>query len=220
MPFSGFQDLSPGFAQSLQAMFAAHPGLFVNSGYRTPEHQAELFRRAVAKYGSEAAARHWVAPPGHSMHNMRMAADLGFADPAAAAWAHQHAGDYGLRFRMGHEPWHIEPINASVGGGGGGGGVTVPTGTNSVAMLMDKTPMAQGAGMTGTFQPALGDLVTPRGVQSLVPPTDMGSIALNFLQQAEERRQREEDQQQQQRAALFAPPVVGLPGTGVASLYG
>jgi hypothetical protein len=212
MPFSGFQDFNPAFAGSLQQMFAAHPGLFVNSGYRTPEHQAELFRRAVAKYGSEAAARHWVAPPGHSMHNKGMAADLGFANAAAEQWAHQHAADYNLRFRMGHEPWHIEPI-----GGGGGGGGAPPS--SSASTLMSPTPMAQTAGMTGQFQPALGDVVAPQGVQStLMPPNDMGSLAYNFLQQAEERRQREEQQQQQQeatqRAALFTPPPSGL-----AALY-
>jgi LAS superfamily LD-carboxypeptidase LdcB len=83
MPFSGFTDLDPRFAGPLQQMLAAQPGISVGSGYRTPERQAMLFRNAVAKYGSEAAARHWVAPPGHSRHNMRLAADLQFANDAA-----------------------------------------------------------------------------------------------------------------------------------------
>src|SRR5262245_234492 len=114
MPFSGFQDFDPVFGPAIQRMIAARPGISITSGYRTPERQAMLFARAVKKYGSPEKARHWVAPPGHSMHNRRMAADLGFASPEDEAWAHQHAADYGLRFRMGHEPWHIEPINASM----------------------------------------------------------------------------------------------------------
>ena len=34
---------------------------------------------------------------------------------AAAKWAHANAGNYGLKFRMNWEPWHIEP--AQVNGG-------------------------------------------------------------------------------------------------------
>jgi hypothetical protein len=125
VPFSGFQDLDPAFAASLQRMIAAQPGISVNSGYRTPERQAELYAAAVKKYGSEDAARHWVAPPGHSMHNQRGAADLAFADDAAKDWAHKNAAEYGLNFRMGHEPWHIEMLK---GGGGGGALAAAQTG--------------------------------------------------------------------------------------------
>lgn len=115
MPFSGFQDLDPAFGSSLQAMIAARPGIFVNSGYRTIARQQFLWDRALKKYGSPEAARKWVAPPGHSMHNKRLASDLGFKSAADEQWAHQHAADYGLRFRMGHEPWHIEPIKGFSG---------------------------------------------------------------------------------------------------------
>src|SRR4029077_20494775 len=106
MAFSGFQDLGPEFGGSLQRLMAANPGISVTSGYRSPERQAGLFRNAVAKYGSEQGARHWVPPPGHSQHNMRLAADLHFANPAVRQWAHDNAAKYGLTFPMGHEPWH------------------------------------------------------------------------------------------------------------------
>jgi LAS superfamily LD-carboxypeptidase LdcB len=121
MAFSGFPDLQPEFADALQRMIAARQGISVNSGYRSPEQQAVLYQKAIEKYGSPEKARHWVAPPGNSMHNKRTAADLGFASDADRQWAHDNAADYGLRFRMGHEPWHVEPI----GGGGGGGGAAV-----------------------------------------------------------------------------------------------
>lgn len=84
----------------------------INSGYRSPERQAELFKEAVAKYGSEEAARKWVAPPGNSQHNHGNAADLDVSNPAVKAWVHANAAKYGLGFPMGHEPWHIEALGA------------------------------------------------------------------------------------------------------------
>ena len=116
-PFNG---LDSSFAQNLQSFFAAAPSpLSIQSGYRTPERQQTLWNNALAKYGSPEAARRWVAPPGHSMHNQGMAADLGYGvgglgkgDPALIDWAHQHAGNYGLTFPLANENWHIEPMGA------------------------------------------------------------------------------------------------------------
>jgi D-alanyl-D-alanine carboxypeptidase len=114
--FSGFQDFDPRFAGALQRFIAASPGLQVNSGYRTPARQAQLWANAVQKYGSESAARRWVAPPGHSFHNMGLAADLGFTGEGSLGWAHAHAGDYGLAFPLRNENWHIELAGARGGG--------------------------------------------------------------------------------------------------------
>jgi hypothetical protein len=110
MPFSGYQDFQDPFADALQQMIAARPGISINSGYRSPERQAELYAQAIQKYGSEQAARRWVAPPGKSRHNHGIAADLAFATDADRQWAHENAAQFGLNFRMGHEPWHIELI--------------------------------------------------------------------------------------------------------------
>lgn len=212
MPFSGFQDLDPRFAGSLEQMIAAQPGISVGSGYRTPQRQAELFRNAVAKYGSEAAARHWVAPPGRSRHNMHLAADLQFASPAARQWAHDNAAKYGLTFPMGHEAWHIEPIGAR-----GGGAMPPQIPTSAAGAMMAANP----TGTPQPFAPMFGDAVAPQGVQtSLVPPTDMGSLAYNFIQQAEDRRSREQaerDAEEQRRIAMFTPPDPTPPG--IAGLY-
>ena len=99
----------------LQAAKSAGIDLKIGSGYRSVERQKELWAAALKKYGSPAAARKWVAPPGKSNHNGGRAADLWVNGKAisrnskAGKWAHENAAKYGLYFRMGHEPWHIEP---------------------------------------------------------------------------------------------------------------
>lgn len=117
----GSSGMNGAFMDRLKALMAAVPGVSIGSGFRSNERQAELFAKAVAKYGSEAAARKWVAPPGHSMHNVGLAADLRFASPEARREAHRRAGEFGLRFRMGHEPWHVEPSEGRGLGGASGG---------------------------------------------------------------------------------------------------
>lgn len=115
-------NLDDSFATNLAAMMQDAPpdirkGLGIYSGYRSPQRQAELFGAAVKKYGSVAAARRWVAPPGHSQHNEGRAVDLSFngqslshAPQDVIDWVHENAGKYGLYFPMKHEPWHIEPM--------------------------------------------------------------------------------------------------------------
>jgi LAS superfamily LD-carboxypeptidase LdcB len=116
---SHIQGMKPDFASKLASFLDAanQSGQKINikSGYRSPEHQAVLWQNALKKYGSADAARKWVAPPGHSNHNKGSAADLEYSSDSAKQWAHQNASKFGLNFRMGHEPWHIEPA----GGQGG-----------------------------------------------------------------------------------------------------
>ena len=109
--------LNPQFSRALQTMIEAAPPeirehLRIGSGYRDPEHQKRLFDEAVRKYGSEGAARKWVAPPGRSQHGHGQAVDLSYGSPEARQWAQANAGNYGLRFPMAHEPWHIEAAGA------------------------------------------------------------------------------------------------------------
>ncbi|MFG1429177.1 D-alanyl-D-alanine carboxypeptidase family protein [Roseixanthobacter glucoisosaccharinicivorans] len=80
----------------------------VNSGFRSVERQRQLFDEAVKKYGSEDAARKYVAPPGRSQHNFGEAMDLQFGSSEAREYFHQNAAKYGLSFPLPHEPWHIE----------------------------------------------------------------------------------------------------------------
>lgn len=92
--------MDPDFRQRLLAMKAASPSGRLglkgpNSGYRSEQQQQEM-RRLYPNF----AAR------GRSPHQDKRAADLqGDMD-----WAHEHAAEYGIRFPMGHEPWHAQPV--------------------------------------------------------------------------------------------------------------
>lgn len=115
--FSGMND---EFRMGLASMVASAPddvraGIKISSGYRSPERQQKLWNEALQKYGSEAAARKWVAPPGRSNHNHGKAADIKFTTDAARDWAHANAAQYNLAFPLSNEPWHIELASARGG---------------------------------------------------------------------------------------------------------
>ncbi|MEU2576319.1 M15 family metallopeptidase [Streptomyces anulatus] len=80
--------------------------LSVNSGWRSPEYQNQLLRKAVAKYGSEAEAARWVATAKTSPHVSGDAVDIGPAE--AAEWLSEHGDGYGLCQIYRNEPWHYE----------------------------------------------------------------------------------------------------------------
>lgn len=110
---AGFEGLDPMFGARLRKMIADSGGrIWLNSGFRSVERQAQLYDEAVRKYG-EAGAGKWVAPPGKSNHNHGRAGDLGFTDEGRE-WAHANAHRYGLHFPMSWEPWHIEPLDTAV----------------------------------------------------------------------------------------------------------
>jgi len=97
------------FADRLQDMqqdreLQGQPGFSINSGYRDTNQQAKLY---AEKPGL-------AAPPGHSNHEFGAAADIQFA-PGARDDIHALASQYGMRFPMGYEPWHIEPNEAAGG---------------------------------------------------------------------------------------------------------
>lgn len=95
-----------------------------SSGYRSAEHQLRLWRGALSKYGSVAAARKWVAPPPEklsgvpgakgSMHGWALAVDEGviYRDRRASnphyQWLRNNAGRFNFYQRMSWEPWHWE----------------------------------------------------------------------------------------------------------------
>lgn len=114
-PATSIGGLNSEFQERLARMIEAMPdelekGVRIKSGYRTFQEQTEIFNRALKKYGSPTRARKWAALPGHSQHESGQAADLDFGGDAARKWVHAHAGEFGLGFRMKHEPWHIEPV--------------------------------------------------------------------------------------------------------------
>jgi hypothetical protein len=105
------------FRAALQGLISTAPKgireqLQVYSGYRSPTKQAELYNRALQKYGSPQAARQWVAPPNKSQHNKGMAADLKYLSPQAKAWVRENAPVHGLSFPLKNEPWHVELATA------------------------------------------------------------------------------------------------------------
>lgn len=144
--FSGMAD---PFQQALMQMLQNAPEevkLGITSGYRSPETQERLWQDALRKYGSEAEARKWVAPPGKSQHNHGNAADLEYASPAAREWVHQNAGKYGLAFPLGNEDWHVEL--AGVRGQGGktsAPATSAPTG-NALAPMNALTSLSAPSG--------------------------------------------------------------------------
>ena len=92
--------LNPEFASRLRCLFANVPGLSIVSGFRTHAEQAALYEEKPEL----------AAPPGHSMHELGLAADLAFSSESSRDQAHSSAGSCGLEFPMSYEPWHIEPI--------------------------------------------------------------------------------------------------------------
>lgn len=110
-------NLDAGLLKALRraATDAADDGIefYVNSGWRSPEYQNQLFREAVAKYGSEAKAARWVATPATSLHVAGDAVDIGRSD--ATTWLSEHGAAYGLCQIYKNEPWHYELRTDAIG---------------------------------------------------------------------------------------------------------
>jgi LAS superfamily LD-carboxypeptidase LdcB/GH24 family phage-related lysozyme (muramidase) len=97
----------------------AEPLLLPTSGYRSAAYQKTLFDKAVDRYGSPAAARKWVAPPGGSPHQSGRAIDFWMGIPndsrnvaaqretAVWAWLVDNAERFGF-YPYDNEPWHWE----------------------------------------------------------------------------------------------------------------
>ncbi len=97
---AGSSGLRPWFAARLSCLLRAAPGARIVSGFRTREEQERL-------HGERPDL---AAPPGHSLHERGLAADLGFPSTAVRMLAHIRAVGCGLRFPIAREPWHVEPF--------------------------------------------------------------------------------------------------------------
>lgn len=99
-----YEGMDATFRQRLQDMIAASGGrVWLTSGFRSSDEQAQLYADAVAKYG-EAEAGNWAAPPGRSKHEHGLAADIG----GDWDWLAKNAAAFGLWLPMSWEPWHVE----------------------------------------------------------------------------------------------------------------
>ena len=103
-------NLDPALLEALHqaATDAAGDGVqfVVNSGWRSPEYQDQLFQEAISEYGSQEEAARWVATAATSSHVSGDAVDIGQLD--ATAWLSEHGAAYGLCQIYDNEPWHYE----------------------------------------------------------------------------------------------------------------
>jgi zinc D-Ala-D-Ala carboxypeptidase len=108
--FPAVANLDPALLSALRqaATDAARDGVefLVNSGWRSPAYQEQLFQEAVSEYGSEEEAARWVATAETSPHVSGDAVDIGPSD--ATAWLSENGAAYGLCQIYGNEPWHYE----------------------------------------------------------------------------------------------------------------
>lgn len=118
-------NLDDGFADNLAALIQDAPahireGLGLGSAYRSNERQKELFEASDKTGRMVAYPAGYEKPDGSiargSNHLHGRAVDLTYngarldrAPQEVRDWVHQNAGNYGLRFPMSWEPWHIEP---------------------------------------------------------------------------------------------------------------
>ena len=104
-----------------QAMTAQGMSLYISSGYRSYNYQANLYQKYVARDGKDAADR-YSARAGFSEHQTGIAFDVNqindsFANTDEAKWLAVHAHEYGfiIRYPKGkedvtgyqYEPWHL-----------------------------------------------------------------------------------------------------------------
>lgn len=83
--------------------------LTITSGWRSRAQQAALFREKGGYSSSHAGA----ARPGTSMHEKGLAIDH---SPHSTSSMRSLASRFGLRYPMGNEPWHVQPVWAANGG--------------------------------------------------------------------------------------------------------
>lgn len=118
---SAFDELSQG---------AANDGLniYISSGFRSYEYQAEIYNNYCDAYGQETADT-FSARPGYSEHQSGLAIDVNiiddsFAGTPEAIWLENHCNEYGfiLRYPKGkqditgyqYESWHIRYVGKEV----------------------------------------------------------------------------------------------------------
>jgi Flp pilus assembly protein TadG len=99
--------LHPLLRRAVEQLVAASGGrVWVQSGYRPPSRQNQLWERALDRYEDPEVADNWVARPGTSMHERGLAVDLGGDIRLAEKLIEE------LRLPlwrpMPWEPWHFE----------------------------------------------------------------------------------------------------------------
>jgi len=113
-----FNQMHPSFRQRLLNMMRANPNVGIGGGMRDPKAQEQMFRERYVETDEDTGlkwnGKFWkrvrgapAAPPGRSMHEIGLAADLvGDLD-----WVVANAGKFGLKHfnDVNGEPWHVQP---------------------------------------------------------------------------------------------------------------
>ena len=212
---SHVRGFTPEFASKLSPFLAAAEQagvpIQITSGFRPYARQAELFREAVKKYGSEAAARKWVAPPGKSNHGRGIAADITTKYPGPAqTWAFANAARFGLEFPMSWEPWHIQPIGTSAHSTG-----------HSTDGILDKI-ITSGVDLTKGAMEALGTIARAAfGKQDYSPGSQLlgfnDTMSGNISEAAREKTAAMIDSKTPETVATAIPTPIGLSVTSGSS---
>lgn len=98
--------LATSYQQASNAARAQGVPLWITSGKRTHAEQRQMWRDAIATYGSPEAARRWVLPPEQSSHVHGRAIDVGPRE--GAAWLQRTGYRWGLCRTFANEWWHFE----------------------------------------------------------------------------------------------------------------
>ena len=98
--------LATAYTQAANTAHAQGGSLWITSGKRSVAEQRQMWRAAIAQYGSPAAARKWVLPPEESTHVTGDAIDVGPHD--GAAWLQRNGYRWGLCRTFANEWWHFE----------------------------------------------------------------------------------------------------------------
>lgn len=168
-----FTGLRPEMQERVAAMLQAAeqelgPGaLRITSAYRSPELQAQLYESALERYGSEAEARRWVAPPGRSQHNFGTAVDFAdeggglLRDPNSreAQWLRENAARFGLAVPMDWEPWQVELAGAR--------DQPMPASYDDFQLPAEASPFEQGPMQPGEMQGMASGYQPPRDLSEL-----------------------------------------------------
>lgn len=127
-PGDTLPETKQAFEQMAEDAAKENLNLYIGSGFRTYEYQAEIFQNYSEIYGEEEANR-FSSKPGHSEHQTGYTIDCNtidsaFGDTQESAWLAEHCADYGfiIRYPEGkeditgyeYESWHIRFVGIEI----------------------------------------------------------------------------------------------------------